>query len=508
MHTTSTTLRYPRLLLLIALGLGFCAEQLFYGRALGISLPIFVGLCLAALLGLGRAEERLPTPANLWMGGAALVFACFLALRDEPLLTALNFLACLGLLLFLVMSYRGVALARLPGWRYLSSALLATLEMAARPVPLAVRTAASLPVGPTQARRLLPVGRGLVLALPVLFVFTGLLMAADSIFASYVVQIVSLRLPFDLHSLIGRGFIMLFVGWGCAGALLVALRDVAIVGPPLRTVMPAEGDTQPLEVPRRGLRLLGSVEALTVLSAVNLLFGSFMLIQGAYFFGGLDTLQRTGMTYADYARRGFFELLTVACLSLGMLWTLALTTRRDEAWQRRAFNLACAVLILLVIGLLASAFQRMQLYEAAYGYTRLRIYTLSFMLWLALALLLFLAALLRDEPRIFTFGGFVTALLYLALLNVASPDAMIVRENVARYAASGKLDAYYLTMLSADATPELTAALPMLDAESQAAITSDLNGQREQLRAQAARDGWPGWHIGRAGALAALDRLP
>ena len=63
---------------------------------------------------------------------------------------------------------------------------------------------------------------------------------------------------------------------------------------------------------------------------VDALFAAFMLIQGAYLFGGRDTLERTGMTFADYARRGFFELVTVACLALGFLWALALVARREQ----------------------------------------------------------------------------------------------------------------------------------------------------------------------------------
>jgi hypothetical protein len=211
------------------------------------------------------------------------------------------------------------------------------------------------------------------------------------------------------------------------------------------------------------------------------------------------------MTYAHYARRGFFELVAVACLALALLWGLALLARRERPWQRLAFNAACATLIALTFGMLASAFQRMLLYEHAYGYTRLRLYTHSFMIWLALVLGLFLLALLRDRPQLFTFGGFVSALAYLAVLNLANPDALIVRENLARYQATGKLDAYYLAGLSADATPELVAALPVLDGASRATIEQALVWQRDSLTTAEAGQGWPAWSLPRARALAAIE---
>jgi hypothetical protein len=277
-------------------------------------------------------------------------------------------------------------------------------------------------------------------------------------------------------------------------------------------------------VARRPWRL-GWVEATTVVCAVDLLFLSFVAIQAAYFFGGLDTLARTGMTYADYARRGFFELVVVACLTLGLLWLLALATRRDARSHQLAFNGASAILVALVLGLLGSAFFRMWLYEEAYGFTHLRIYTHSFMIWLAVLLVLFLAALLRERPRWFSFGGLVSALLMLAALNIANPEAFIVNANVERFVRSGSLaidasfdiepsyrasralDAAYLAQLSTDATPALVAALPRLDADAQSYVRERLQRQREWLDEVAVNDGWPAFHLGRAAAYQALHGI-
>jgi hypothetical protein len=518
------TLQYPNRLLLVALGLGLCADYLFYGRWLGVSVPLFVALGLAALYGLSRAERRPPARANLWLGAGALFFALCVALRDSPFLAALDLLAALSLLLLVAAHYRGAALTQLPGWRILAGALILPTEIGLRPAPLALQSLGSIRIDGEQTRRLVPVGRGLALAVPVVTVFTGLLMAADSVFASYVLQITTLRLPFDPSLLLAHLAIAGATAWLYAGGALTALASgdrAALLdrasgyadrlfggGWGARQPageLPAEGDTRPLPELRRPLLTLGWVEALTVLVAVDVLFGSFMLIQAAYFFGGLDTLDRTGMTYSHYARRGFFELVAVVCLALALLWGLALLVRRERIWQRQAFNGACAALIGLTFGMLASAFQRMWLYEQAYGYTRLRLYTHSFMIWLALVLALFLLALLRDRPRLFMFGGFVSALAYLAVLNLANPDALIVRENLARYQASGKLDAYYLTGLSADATPDLVAALPTLDEASRATIAETLVWQREALTTAEAGQGWPSWSLPRARALAALE---
>jgi fumarate reductase subunit C len=486
-------LNAPHLLMITALLLGIIGDMLFHGRDLGISAPIFVTLCLAALALHARLEGARATPLSLAVGAAALLFAAFIAMRNEPMLLLLNLLATLGLLLLLVAIYRRPRALRQGG------ALLIQLwgalgQIAVRPAPLAIAGARALPVERAQLWRLAPVGRGLVIATPVLGAFTLLLMAADTIFTSYVTQALTLQLPFAPITLLSHTTTALLMAWAVAGGLLTALAPVA-------EETPAVGATQRLSRP---LRLPGSVEALTVLLSVNLLFGGFMLVQAAYLFGGLDTLARTNMTYSEYARRGFFELLAVALLALGLLWGLAALTPRVRRWERLAFNAASGVMIALVLGMLASAFQRMWLYELAYGFTHLRIYTQSFMIWLAVVLILFLAALVRNRPRIFSLGVGITAFVYLAALNIANPDALITRENLARYQRTGDLDAYFLATLSADAAPVLIAALPQLGATEQAIIADGLTWRRRQLEAKEARSGMPGWNLGRAQALAAL----
>ncbi|NNJ10777.1 DUF4173 domain-containing protein [Chloroflexales bacterium ZM16-3] len=515
-----TSLRAPNTLLGVALLLGICADLLFYGRGVGVSAPIFVALGLAALLMISRSEGR-PGGTNLWLGAAALSFAAWLAVRDEPMLVALNWLALISLLLLLTVGFRSDALHRLPPVRLASRAFLAIFEIGAYPIVLAVNQIGQIPLRGGQIRKLAPIIRGLLLAAPLLLIFGGLLASADSIFASYVNQILRLRLPFDFATsvthLIMVGFFTSIVG----GGMIVSLAEGMRVAPAL----PAEGDTERLDRSGLAWRVLGSTEAITVLMLLDLLFAGFMVIQGAYLFGGLDSLALTGMSFADNARRGFFEMLTVAMLSLGLLCALAVVTRRESPARRQVFNAASAAMVLLVLGILASAFQRMWLYELAYGFTRLRIYTHSFMIWLAVVLLLFVVALVAARPQIFLAGGFASALVYLTILNIVSPDALIVRENIARYQAAlsaltvtpgddlfgrssydENVDLNYLLSLSSDAVPDLVKALPILNPTQRTEAMSQLVAMNHQLYLANQRDGWQGWHMSHFDASMAILR--
>ncbi|NTW01299.1 MAG: DUF4173 domain-containing protein [Oscillochloris sp.] len=514
-----TSLRAPHILLIAALLLGVCADLLFYGRQMGISVPLFVALGLMALLAVSRAEGR-PGIANRWVGAVALSFAGWLAIRAEPMLVFLNSVALLCLLLLLTVGFHSDALYRLPLIRLISRTFRACFEITIYPVTLAVQQLRQLPLRRIRIGRLTPVLRGALLAAPLLLIFSGLLMAADQIFASYLIQIFTFQMPFDMVATTNHTIIVGCFTWLVAGGLIVAMDEGLHAVPTL----PAEGETERLASTGLSWRFLGSTEAITVLFLLNLLFAGFMAVQGAYFFGGFDTLARTGLSYAEYARRGFFELLTVAFLTLGLLCTLTIITHRESATRRQIFNIVNLVLVLLVLGILVSAFQRMWLYELAYGFTRLRLYTHSFMIWLAVVLLLFVIALLTARPQIFLSGGFASALIYLTILNIVSPDALIARENIARYRADPsaltvlpdddfwsrdsygdpEVDLNYLFSLSNDAVPELVHVLPLLEPEQRNWSMLQFKAMHQQLSEDATRDGWPGWHLSRIQAQLTL----
>jgi hypothetical protein len=512
-----TLLRTPHLIALAALGLGIAADLLFFQRLPGISFPIFVGLCLATLLFFSMVEDRPPTLFNLFLGAGACVFALLTVVRADITLVFLNLCICLGLLLLQVALFRERGFLHLGIFGVAIQTIVAAFGVLFRPGPFAWQVASDLMPRGERAALFAPIARGLAIAVPVVTIFTILLTAADAVFASIVGDLLALRLPFDLPDLGGHLFLIGFAAWIGAGGLLTGLRAIT----------PGDPATAPEDssaTPTMSQGWLGCVEAVTLLICVDLLFFGFMAIQGAYLFGGLDTLSRTGMTYSEYARRGFFELVAVACLSLGLGWLLNSITRRNPGtWQPRVFLLACATLALLTFGLVASAVQRMWLYEIAYGFTHLRLYTHTFMGWLAILLILFVMALLRRQPHLFTVGGSVAALIVQATLTLVNPEAVIVQANVARYLATGEislnddttidrdayalsesLDSYYLTQLSTDATPALVAVLPLLPAYEQEIIRAKLDKQQIWLEQTWAESGWPSWHLSRAQATAAL----
>ena len=229
-----------------------------------------------------------------------------------------------------------------------------------------------------------PILRGVAIALPIVAIFASLLSSADPIFAKRFKDLIDLFNIENLPEYIFRLAYILVLAYGIAGIYLHAAQKSA------ETV-----DEKTLIPP-----FLGFTESTIVLGSVVILFVAFVVIQFQYFFGGQVNIHLDGYTYSEYARKGFGELVVVAFFSLLLLLGLGAITRREHEMQRRAFSSLGVGLVGLVIVMLVSAFQRLMLYEEAYGFSRLRTYTHVFMIWLGLLLVtVVVLEVLRRERR-------------------------------------------------------------------------------------------------------------
>jgi hypothetical protein len=221
-------------------------------------------------------------------------------------------------------------------------------------------------------------------------------------------------------------------------------------------------------------------------------FAAFVAVQFTVLFGGADHVLTTeNLTFAQYARTGFWQLLTVTVLTLLIMAAVARKAHRstatDRLWLRGLLG-ALAVLSLVVV---ASALARMWTYEQAYGFSRLRVLVSVCELWLGLVFLLVLAAGIRlSAPARWlpqaVVGTGVAALLALAALN---PDQFIADRNVDRYLQSGKVDLDYLSTLSVDAVP----ALDRLPEPQRSCVLSPIMADAPSF----ATDGLRGWTLAR-----------
>lgn len=283
--------------------------------------------------------------------------------------------------------------------------------------------------------RWLPIAKATGVAVALLLLFGALFASADAAFADLLGDL----LP-DVSVEDGPIRFMLFV----LGVVL-ALAAARTAAAPLRwdRIEVAPGK------PRSRL------EWALPLIVLIVLFAGFNAVQLAVLFGGYDkVLESTGLTYAEYARQGFWQLLWATLLTLAVIALALRWAPRAGAGDRRLVRVVLGVLCAMTLVVVAAALRRMDLYVDAYGLTRLRVSVAAMELWLGLVIVLIMAAGLfggRWLARAVA-GSAAAAVLVFGLM---SPDGMVAERNVARFAADQKIDLAYFQSLSADAVPAL-----------------------------------------------------
>jgi hypothetical protein len=495
--------RTARRIAIAALILGVVGDGLFDRQMPGVNVPIAVATALIATT-LFRPSGALIDRLDLWIPPVALLAATGVAIRSDPPIVLLDVgLAGVATLAWAIAA-SGQAVTRQSARAVAGLGTFAAAWLGIGSVVVVARAGAdgSLRAVAGSGRRALPIVRGLVLATPVVLVLAALLASADVVFGRVVTDL--LNLPFDLSDLAVRSVVVLAIGWLAAGALSIAAGELPFKPAEARSLGAAAGL-------RPGWLLLpGATEALVVLVAVDVLFGAFVALQVAYLFGGAQTVLGSGITFSDYAREGYFQLVAVVALA-GLLLALAEAAAR----RTRAFFVAGLGLIGLTAVILASAAVRLGLYQQIYGWTEVRFYVAASIAWLALGGVVLAVLVLRDRMRWLLHGLALAAVAVTLVVTTIGPQAFVTRQNLDRALDPALvppeghtgLDAGYLVTLGDDAIPEIVEALPRLDPTSRAALLSVLELRRSQLSNEP-DSGWPSWNLAREQAREALARLP
>ncbi len=165
---------------------------------------------------------------------------------------------------------------------------------------------------------------------------------------------------------------------------------------------------------------------------MDALYALFLAVQFSALFGGADYLaSASGVTYAQYARSGFFQLVAVAGINLTLILLAGQFSRQTGAlW--RLVQVLSTVMVCMSGAFLVSACYRMSLYVGSYGLSFKRFLTY----WgMGMLTLLFLAALVkiwRPDFRFFPVA-LVAAVAGWLLLNFCNVDFWVSRYNVDLY---------------------------------------------------------------------------
>lgn len=412
--------RAPRTVLLGSAAAGLVGSVTLVDNTFGVLLTAlaFVVVVLAARSGrLSRWE---------WAGVAAV-----LALASVSALRAAEWIVTMSTTLGVVVGV--VVLSRAWTWTGIALGALLPVLLPVRVARWTRRGAGSVDLeGPRPVR----IAMVAAVTLGLCIVFAALFGAADKRFSDALGAVTP---ELDAATILGRTLVFVLTTGAALAACYVALHP-----PRFDRLAPS---------PRRSVQLW---EWMVPLGAVVALFVVFVGFQIPVLFGGQDHVQTTeGLTNAQYARQGFWQLLAVTVLTLLVIAVTLAQARRADRRDRSALRALLGALCLLSLVIVASALHRMSLYEEQYGYTTLRLFVTAVEWWLGSVFVLLLVAGVRMSgrwlPRAVGVGGVLTVLA-LAALN---PDAYIARHNVERFEETGRIDVFYLGGLSSDADAEL-----------------------------------------------------
>jgi hypothetical protein len=469
-HTTE-----KEILPLMAGGLvvGMLADLLLRTTPWGINILIWVVAFMAITACLARQYDYYIPRRIYLLAMPACFFAACLAWRDSDTLKVIN---CIALCSLFSLAALRRASGRLSIGRINEYSLGLLREWLAAPIAYVRSSTIAISLLNISGTKIggtpMAVIRGILISIPLLLLFGTLFTKADASFEQLILSL----FDFDLLALLG---------------MLLWLPVCTVIGGGFLLRIMLEPERSDL-TPMRGQASMGMIETGILLGALNLLFFGFIVSQLGYFFGGSDVLASTqGLSAATYARRGFFELVTVSLLVLPLLLTIHWFLNTESARLARLFRILSGSLVMMLFAIMASAMHRMFLYQSSFGLTELRLYTSSFMVWLALVFVWFLKTVLFEKRNRFAFGALVSGLLVIALLDIVNPDSIIVRVNTAHPMTDNRIDTRYLTTLSSDVVPALMDALPKFDPLARYATVSYLEWHMKALQG---RD-WRSWNL-------------
>ncbi|MFF4616355.1 DUF4153 domain-containing protein [Nonomuraea jabiensis] len=459
----------PRWLLPAAAGAGVFAAVALPEAQVGLGIVLVAMVLGAAAL---PAVVRRMTPWTVAFGLTAYFLISMAAVRDADWLVGILLVAGAGLGA-LAVSGAGA------GWLGVIRGGVSVM-LALGPVPWFL----AQPLKKLSARRrVMPMLAALGITAVLLLVFGLLFASADAVFASFLERLTTA--PDWAESAPQRIFLFALFAVLLAAVVLVALRPVVDpVGPEMKFSVSRSVWIVPL-------------------TAVNLLFASFVAVQITALFGGNTWVLKTaGLTYAEYARQGFFQLVVVSVFVLGIVAVAGglLKVERRERWL---LAVLLGVLCGLTMVVLASALHRMNLYTEAYGLSRLRLSVQATVWWLGT---LFALVLLAGAARLLGRGSgwlprtvvLVTGL-GLGAFAIVNPDLQVAHTQVEVRGVT-KLDSDYLGDLGAEAVP----ALDELPEPQRSCVLADVVAANGLSRP----DPWNGWNLDRARARAVLAARP
>ncbi len=415
-------------------------ETIFLGTA-GISVPIFAIVFYSSLFYYFRENEKPINKTGIYLTIPVFLLAFSFFLHYNPSTQFITWLTLIGLICIQLVMLGTNPAASLFSYDMLSRVMSKIIGHSFMNFGMPFFSLEFL----KKRRKTHSSGKatliliGLAISLPVVIILLGLFMSADAVFENAVNSVVGF-INVDFGNIFADLFLGFFGGIFLSAVLLGLKFE----------------EHEEKAAGKIGNFIDGLVIG-TFLTIINILLIAFVGFQFVYLFGGTINITLSDLTYAEYARRGFFELTAASGIIFSIaLFVMIMTKKKEDklpAWVK-----LCTVSLCLCNGvLLVSAIKRMLLYVDAYGLSVKRVLTLWLMCLIGLCLVWMVIKCFNPKLDVMRLIG-ITVVTCVCILSLTNTERLIARYNIDRYISSpGKitLDVYHLGRLSYTAAPEI-----------------------------------------------------
>ena len=429
-------------LISFALVLGILVDYLFYGKPIGISFFVFILIFIVFSLILTKKFGEKLTKIQYALLVPAILFSVMVFYRSSSFLTFFNIVGSLFLIFLFFVLFSKENLSDFNLFKYFVSPpsfLRESFGKSARFIEERIdRFQVNKKFGSPEFYSVI---RGIIISFPILALLIWLLASADIVFQKYLDKLLVININPEI----------------VLRALIVIVASYFFVGIFAKTFADSKKSENSL-IENNQSKFLGLIESSVVLGAVELLFLVFIIIQFFYLFGGKIYVWGIPeyITYSEYARKGFGELIAVSIISFLLIYGIDKFGKRENIFQKRIFKVLGSILVLELFIIMASAFKRLSLYVDGYGYTFPRLLSFIFLFWLFFIFLIFLYKIFSEQKEThFIFSAFWLTILFWAGINILNPDGFMAKKNIERYGQGRQIDVNYLIRLSEDAIPEI-----------------------------------------------------
>jgi hypothetical protein len=417
--------------LLVCLALGVLAERSFLHGQIGLSYPVFITCFYIVFFWRFRSFSFANKKLGLLLIASIWLLALSFFLNSNMVLNVLNILVIPVLVLIQLVLVTYPMENQWHRWPFVqrlflsAGAAIAYVFRFIMYVPkLAVRG-----LEESKNATIRKVMIGIAISFPLLFVILNLLVSADQQFGNLLGTFPRWLLGLKIEEEVLRTIAIMIITLVIFGILQV-----------LKFKQPLSAENS---IPKDKI-VWDSVISMTVLTLLNIVYLLFVVVQFQYFFS--ETL-KDGYTYAEFARRGFFELLFVTMLNLLIISTIVSFVEKGSKILKLVIRGLLSLLVIFSGIMLYSAFLRLFMYEEAYGFTFTRVLAHSFMIFLLVILCYSFMRIWMDRLSLVRFY-LISAIIFYTCVNIIQLDRIVVENNLERYAETGKIDIYYLNSLS------------------------------------------------------------